>query len=84
MPLGSSSSRCGATDHLDLAGKHCLYNNVINLEHDVFKRFMCYVNERKHAERPARGIYISSIQDINLFDFVAVRKFYCKVQRHSD
>ena len=80
MPLGSSSSRCGATDSLDLAGKHCLYNNVINLEHDIFKRYMCYVNESKHAERPARGIYISSIQDINLFDFVAVRKFYCKVQ----
>ena len=84
MPLGSSSSACGATDSLDLAQKHCLYDSFITLEHDVFKRYLCYVNENKHAERPARGIYISSIQDINLFDFVAVRKLYCKVQKQSD
>ena len=45
---------------------------------------MSCVTEKNHAERPARGIYVSSIQDISLLDFVAVRKLYCKVQRHSD
>ena len=52
-------------------------------EDDLLLSYLKYADHAKPAKNQQPGIYISSIEDLTLSEFIKTRKLYCKAKNHS-